>query len=75
MPESGQARATISCSAQDLNMWDIGVGDYMVQGGAYDVAVAQYSGDPQRSMSTVYVTSRIPETQHPGSHRARPGGK
>lgn len=57
VPANGRATATISCSAQDLGMWDLAVGDYMVKGGKYAVAVAQYSGDPRPSTGTVDVAA------------------
>lgn len=41
VPENGQVTASISCAASDLGMWDLEVGDYVVQGGEWILAVAQ----------------------------------
>ena len=46
VPAGGEATVEISCAAADLAMWDLGVGEYLVQGGNYRLAIAQYSGDP-----------------------------
>ena len=46
VPSGGTATVSISCAASDLGMWDLAVGDYLVKAGAYQLTIAQYSGDP-----------------------------
>jgi beta-glucosidase len=57
VPGNGNATATISCAASDLAMWDLAVGDYLVEGGVYRLTVAQFAGDPNAATATVDVTA------------------
>ena len=57
VPADGQVTATISCAASDLAMWDLAVGDYVVSGGNYSLALAQFSGDPAATHSKVAVAA------------------
>ena len=68
VPANGHATATISCAASDLGMWDLGVGDYIVQGGHYSLTIAQYSGDPHAASAGVDVAS-TPTPAHGESMR------
>ena len=59
VPANGHATAAISCAASDLGMWDLSVGDYVVEGGRYSLTVAQYSGDPHAAHAGVDSRGRV----------------
>ncbi len=71
VPAGGEATVEISCAAADLAMWDLSVGEYLVQGGNYKLTIAQYSGDPRADHSLSVNVSATTRPQPGQSTRDR----
>lgn len=71
IPAGGKATVEISCAAADLAMWDLSVGEYLVQGGIYKLTIAQYSGDPRADHSLTVNVSATTQPQPGQSTRDR----
>lgn len=71
VPAGGEAAVAISCAAADLAMWDLSVGEYLVQGGNYKLTIGQYSGDPRADHSLSVNVSATPPPRPGESTRDR----